>query len=107
MKTKRSRSWYKDKEQNREVALQHPTRSLWANGRNGAQSAYEWARKQKNEDGTTWVEEFFPEPLKTGIKTGFKYSEETKIKMRKPKKSNNNFILNKHIFKMKSILNII
>jgi hypothetical protein len=90
---KRPRGWYKIKELNREVALQHPTRSLWANGKNGAQVGYEWARQQRNEDGTTWVEEFFPEPLKTGIKVGFKYSEETKAKMRKPKNKTNNFTL--------------
>ncbi len=70
MKSKRPRGWYKDKEENRKVALQHATRSLWAVGKNGAQTGYEYARKQYNEDGTTWVEEFFPETEKTGLSKG-------------------------------------
>lgn len=70
MKSKRPRGWYKDKEENRKVALQYATRSLWASGKNGAQTGYEYARKQYNEDGTTWVEEFFPETEKTGLSKG-------------------------------------
>jgi hypothetical protein len=87
MKSKRPRNWYKDKEQNRAVALQHPTRSKWASGKNGAQVGYEWARKQYNEDGTTWVEEFFPNAEKTGLKKG-------QIRGGGWKKGGNNFTLN-------------
>jgi len=87
MKTKRPRGWYKDKEQNRAVALQYPTRSEWASGKNGAQTSYEWARKQKNEDGTTWVEEFFPDAGKTGLKKGQRRGGGWK------KNNNNNFTL--------------